>query len=301
MDPRVPPPLTAGQFSLHFPGDIAQLVNAAAVHRHGNTGKGVVVAVLDSGCFRHPYFIDNDYKITVLVAPDALDPNPLHDSTGHGTRAAANVLACAPDVSLLAVKMGTSDVVSIVQAVMSTPRPRILSLSWAHDLVGETTLPDDLIPLRFTILVALALGVTVITAAGNGDIAFPAMMPEVIAVGGMAIDETDTITKWVSSSSFISAIYSGREVPDFCGFSSEMERPTSPDAAGNVWRSGEGETSAAAPQVAGVAALLLKKKSTLTHIQIKKALRKFAKTIPVATGRVGDGKLVDALHTWKKI
>jgi hypothetical protein len=50
-----------------------------------------------------------------------------------------------------------------------------------------------------------------------------------------------------------------------------------------------------------VAALLLKKKSTLTHIQIKKALRKFAKKIPVATGRVGDGKLVDALHTWKKI
>ncbi len=302
LEPRIPPPLPARAFSLRFPGDVAQILNAPRVHRKGYTGKGVVVAVLDSGCFAHPYYSDNDYDIKVVVAPDANNLNPVIDDTGHGTRIIANVFACAPDVSLLAVKMGDNDIVSIVKAMVSRPIPRIMSISWAHDLSGELTLPDDYVPLYLTILVVLASGVTVITAGGNGDIAFPGMMPEVIAVGGIAIDQTDTLSKWALSSSFVSAIFPGRAVPDFCGISSAIYRPTPPDAlTGEVWRSGDGGTSAATPQVAGVAALLLEKKSTLTHFQIKKALGMCAFPLPGTIGRPGDSLLVDAFKTCESI
>jgi serine protease AprX len=303
MTPRIPP--QTGGFDLHLPGDVAQLTGASAAHRLTTpagdraTGNRVPVAIIDTGFARHPYYENHAYNVTRMAAFDASNPDV--DDEPHGTPIIANLFACAPDIKAYAIKHGTNPVLAIARALTLAPLPGVISLSWAYDLtddngVPETSLPNDLIPLRLAILVAVFSGVTVVAAGGNGQIAFPAMMPEVIAVGGVALGPNDVLSKWPDSSSFTSAIYAGRTVPDLCGFASEMLRPIPPDANGHPydWDDAAGGTSSAAPQIAGICALLLQKNSTLTPQGILYALLETAK--PVGTG-TGKG-LVNALGAW---
>jgi subtilisin family serine protease len=203
----------------------------------------------------------------------------------------ANLLASAPDVHAYSIKHGTDQVLGIARA--RAVRAAVISLSYVFPLNGLTTLPDDLLPLRLAILDAIASGVTVVAAAGNGQIAFPGMMPEVISVGGVAVNESGVLTKWPQSSSFISSIYAGRHVPDLCGIASGMWLPN-PPGMDEAWDHADGGTSSATPAVAGVCALLLQKDPTLSPHQIRKLLMKTAKHVGAGTG----AGLVDALAAW---
>jgi subtilisin family serine protease len=95
---------------------------------------------------------------------------------------------------------------------------------------------------------------------------------------------------------------------------SKMALPSTPDADHSVpgWKVMEGCTSAAAPQIAGVVALLLQKDPTLSPKQIKTILCKTARD--VSAGRTASNKnaavgndlatgagLVDALKAWESI
>src|SRR5262249_50391031 len=54
---------------LRVPGDVALAANACRVHREGTTGKGVKVAMVDSGfCTAHPYFVERGYNMSVVLA-----------------------------------------------------------------------------------------------------------------------------------------------------------------------------------------------------------------------------------------
>ncbi len=87
----------------NVPDGISVMLRAARVHRLGVTGKGIVVAMPDTGMYAHPFFAQHGYRVlTTLLAPGATDPNS--DSVGHGTGEAANIFACAPDVTLIPVK-----------------------------------------------------------------------------------------------------------------------------------------------------------------------------------------------------
>jgi len=89
---------------LRLPGDVSLGCNADKAHRTGITGKGIKVAMCDSGWFKHPYFIGRGYK----AAPVVLGPAatlPLKDESGHGTGESANIFANAPDIDFMPVKM----------------------------------------------------------------------------------------------------------------------------------------------------------------------------------------------------
>jgi hypothetical protein len=63
--------------------------------------------------------------------------------------------------------------------------PAVITNSWGYHLPGITTLPNFLKPLEAAVLEAVnTRGIIVCFSAGNGHIAFPAMLPDVIAVGG---------------------------------------------------------------------------------------------------------------------
>ena len=100
---------------LDVPAGISLGCNADKAHRSGITGKGIKVSMVDSGWFKHPFFINRGYR----AAPVVLGPGaafPLKDESGHGTGESANIFACAPDIELLPVKVNfvNSDRKSVV-------------------------------------------------------------------------------------------------------------------------------------------------------------------------------------------
>jgi subtilisin family serine protease len=285
--------------------------------------------MLDTGFFVHPYFPAHGYRLNPTLAPDAAPPATT-DAVGHGTGEVANIFACAPDARVWGIKMGANAVLSFDRAMSLSPQ--IVSCSWGWDLPGVTTLPAPLVPLRLRILAAVAAGTTVVFSAGNGHVAFPGMMPEVISVGGVHVDNAGNMRASDYASSFMSLIYPGRRVPDLCGLVGMRPRAAyimlpipqgcsiDADLGGTPFPSKDetttsdgwgvfSGTSAAAPQVAGVSALLKQKRPALTPAQVKAILRATATDVTVGTSAMGESAgpgvdaatgsgLVNALRAW---
>ncbi|MGH1351599.1 MAG: S8 family serine peptidase [Methyloligellaceae bacterium] len=298
---------------LRVPGDVVNLVNAAPIHRNGGTGKGVTVAMIDSGfALDHQYFKRMAYNTTVVLAPGASDRN--RDGNGHGTAECANLLAIAPGVNFIGVKLDNENdprlgatILEGLQEALSH-NPDIISVSLGFDLVLDGSanrshlnfLPNSLVALEAEIEAAVANGTVIVFSAGNGHVAFPGMMPDVISAGGTYVDELGAIQASDYASGFISQIYPGRQVPDLSGLVGMADNGaayimlplqsgcaidrTNNDGTGTEdgWAVISG-TSAAAPQLAGVCALLKERNPSLSPDDIKSLLRR--STIDVVNGR----------------
>lgn len=330
---------------LTVPKQVAELLNALPVHQAGTMGRGVRIAMVDTGfAHAHPFFTSNGFRSSVVLAPGA--KNPASDSNGHGTAQSANVFALAPQATFIGVKMDddetSDDGASLLEAFSEALRhdPHIISLSIAHSLIADdgtqlATLPNNLVALETEIAHAIASGIVVVASAGDGDFAFPSQMKEVISAGGVFVDAAGKRMASNFSSAFTSAIFSGRSVPDVCGLvgmrphADYIALPVPPgsalDKAGAAhddtapndgWAVLSG-TSAAAPQLAGVCALLLERNRSLTPSDIKTLLERSARDVtdgraspltgsggvglsagPGPDGATGAG-LVDAFAAWK--
>lgn len=303
---------------LRVPGDVAIGVNAARAHRRGVTGRGVRVAVIDSGfALSHPYLAAGGFEARVVLAPGASRAG--RDPLGHGTGVCANLLAVAPDVEMVGVKLNDdlggrgASLLEGFQTALAL-EPRIISLSVGYDLVGPGTraplraLPNSLLALQGEIEAAVASGIVVVAAAGNGHLAFPAMMPSVLAVGGACMGESGGLVVSDYASAFRSRVYAGRRVPDVCGLvglsrnhasyimlpvppASRLDRENAAyDGTGRAdgWGVFSG-TSSAAPQVAGVCALLLQHDPSLTPAQLRRVLQRSARAVGPGSGSAPSG------------
>lgn len=295
-----PLPPNVGYFHLKVPADVAMLTRASAVHQQGITGRGVKVVMIDSGFFNHRYYQSNNLSASVVLTDNAL--NPEDDSNGHGTAQAANLFATAPGISFVMVKQGLTEASPAFQTAMDLG-PDIIVCSWCFDLAGGSpgrrhlpAVPSDLKRLEMLIVEAVSRGICVVCAAGNGQVAFPAMHPTVIAAGGAFVEPDLKVRASDLASAFDSRPFPGRHVPDLCGFvgmrpagvyimlptqpGSDLDRSNSargPFPAGDLTVPGDGwvvtsGTSAAAPQIAGVCALLKQKRPSLTPQQMRQAL-----------------------------
>lgn len=138
-------------------------------------------------------------------------------------------------------------------------------------------------------------GVTFVFAGGNGPecYAFPASHPDVIAVGGVYVGEDGQKEASNFASSFTSNLYPNRNVPDFCGIVGNEEdhdnllkghimlpTPRYSNYEGKSlplkyqnkgWGIFSG-TSSAAPQIAGIIALMLSINPNLSTEEIREIL-----------------------------
>lgn len=270
-----PAPPETGYFHLEVPTDVARGCNATALHNLGIDGKGVRVAMVDSGWFRHPYFTSQRSNVApVVLGPAATEPD--HDESGHGTGESANIFAIAPGCELLPVKANFVNTTGAFNTAVAL-NPHIVTCSWGSHSPFALTAADMV--LSASVAAAVASGITVIFSAGNGHAGFPGQHPDVLSAGGVFLDENGSMQASNYSSGFDSTIFQGRRVPDVCGLVGMRPKaiyimlPVEPndsiDAgnAGNVFPDGDettaedgwagfSGTSAAAPQLAGAAALI---------------------------------------------
>lgn len=285
------PPMWRDKFRLRVPVDVAQLLEAAPVHQRGVTGKGVKVMMPDTGFYRHPFFVEQGYNFLAVTAPDALDH--LTDSVGHGTGECANLFATAPGANFVGVKMDNPTLGFKTAVELG---PDIITNSWGYSVdLPNSMMPNWLKPLYLAVLDAVARGITVVFSAGNGHYGFPGSMPEVLSVGGVVVDSNLKYSATGYTSGFMSTWFPGRRVPDVCGLCGEPPEadyiilPVQSGAAlekSKGWGAFSG-TSAAAPMVAGVCALLKEVDRKLGPADLKNLLKYTAKDITTGTNAQG--------------
>ena len=289
---------------LSVPDGVTQGVNAHLAHQKGVTGQGIHVVMVDSGWYRHPYFVKHNYNVDVHLANGCSEPTI--DLSGHGTGESANLLAIAPDIKLTMVKAdmalgGTGKNVNSIGALREAIalKPDIISCSWGSDERKGDMSPYNRV-LASTVSEAIRRGIIVVFSAGNGQWGFPGQHPEVIAAGGAFMHLDGSLKGKIEASSyassFVSRMYPNRQVPDVCGLVGQLPHgsyimlpvPPSCDADRRMalardgteesdgWAAFSG-TSAAAPQLAGICALMKQVNPKLTPAQAKRLLEETAR------------------------
>ncbi len=303
--PKALPP-TKEYWHLNVPADISLGCNADKAHRAGISGKGVHVVMVDTGFYRHPFYTARGYRANaVALAPGTT--NPTVDGNGHGTGEAANIFATAPDVELTPMKWNFVNSTAAFNAA-AIIAPDIITCSWGSSQRNSLSAANQ--TLAAAVAAAVANGIVVVFSAGNGHYGFPGQHPDVISAGGVYMDESMQLQASDYSSGFDSTIYPGRRVPDVCGLVGQRPKAayimlpqqegadidsgnaggTHPNGdettAGDGWAAFSG-TSAAAPQLAGVAALIKQACQRLTPAQVRSIMKQTAKDVTTGTSATG--------------
>lgn len=323
FESALPPiaPIDPNAYRYFFvPDDIAVMLRSSRVHRLNGTGSDVVVAMIDTGHYAHPFFNWHGYRVlSTLLGPD--QSNPGDDMVGHGTGESANIFAAAPDIRLRPIKGLLDPVGDFNVAVASTPKPHIITNSWGYNVDHQSwvelreqnePLYNYLRLLEATIVFAVADGIVVCFSCGNGTKrGFPGSHLDVISVGGVHVNYPDLSLEASSyASSFASQLYPGRHCPDVCGLTGKAATigtatrapsimlPVQPGSSLDAITPSTGATddgwglfsgtSAACPQVAGVAALLLQKKPSMSPAEVKDKLMDTARDVTTGTSGTGE-------------
>ncbi|MHA1483983.1 MAG: S8 family serine peptidase [Candidatus Thorarchaeota archaeon] len=310
------------------PRSVEESLDATPADRFGLSGLGVRVAVIDTGFSEnrpgntiyptalgfHPYYEEyHSYTMEHRFVNHAVGgQDPRDDSIGHGTAIVSNLLAISPDVNLHFYPL-TDDAADAFAAAL-TIDPNVISNSWS--LSGGKT-PEshpELLPLQDLIRQAAENGVIVVFAAGNGAATppWPGTEPCVVSVGGAYIESDGDLRTSDFAASSDNIELDERLVPDVCGIVGcqpaglLIEMPTEPDSEydndmstlgddqtdpNDGWLVASG-TSSAAPQVAGLAALVIQQEPGIAVGKFKHLI--MTTCTDVITGHSGAGQDVHA-------
>lgn len=265
------------------------------LHARGITGKGVTVAVVDSGIAPHQDFGDRivafrDFTGGRTVAKRAVD------KTGHGTHVAGIIAGSGERVAGIAPEAG------LVGCRISTPEEAVKAIDWV--IANKEKYSIDILNLSLGVNApsnpaddhfrqaaerAVDAGILVVAAAGNeclGDvcestITSPGNSPKVITVG--ALD--DRSTKSLKDDGVYASSSQGSAVGGKPDLIAEGVNVLAPLAKGSDFAKTLSKSalytalsgsSQAAPMVSGVLALMLQVAPDLSQDQAKDVLRRTA-------------------------
>jgi serine protease AprX len=296
---------------------VAAAVKADDMWSRGYTGKGVGVALIDTGVVP----VQGLTSGNVVLGPDlSLDsPNGVGnlDAFGHGTHMAGIIAGndgtssgfkgIAPQAKLLSVRVGAhdggADVSQLIAAVDWVVAHRndngmnikVLNLSYGTDGTQDTTLD----PLTHAVENAWRAGISVVVSGGNGgsvraSLDNPARDPFVIAVGADDIKGTNASTDDVvpafssrgSLTRHVDVLAPGQSVVSLRNPGSVIDTEYPAARVDSRFFKGSG-TSEATAVVSGSIALLLQARPDLTPDAVKAMLMATAGPVldtPAATG-----------------
>jgi serine protease AprX len=281
------------------------VVNADQVWSQGTTGRGVTVAVLDSGVAADPDLVQPANRI--LASVNFADERLTSDPGGHGTHVAGIVagnggrsggqfVGVAPEANIVDVRVlsrtGSGRISSVVRGIewvlahRVAYNIRVMNLSFGAP--ARTSYRID--PMSAAVEIAWRRGLVVVVAAGNAGpardtVASPGIDPYAITVG--ATDDRGTISprddtlatfsSWGSADSNVKPdlVAPGRRIISLRVAGSALDL-LFPDrvvttASGATYMRLSG-TSMATPVVSGAVALLLQLRPYLSPDQVKAIL-----------------------------
>ncbi len=276
------------------------------------TGKGVGVAVIDTGVAPHPDLVEPNNRIIAFKDYVNQKKEP-YDDNGHGTHVAGCIagngfgsdgkyLGIAPKANIIAIKTlnsegsgDSSDVIAAIQWALDNRARyniKVLNLS-----LGSKPQSLSYSPIDKAVSAAWERGMTVICAAGNEGpgrqtISSPGICPEVITVG--ALDDRDTAhTKDDTIATFSSRGPTKRMVakPDIVAPGVNIISLAVPSRDNVLYKSLSG-TSMATPIVSGCAALIHEMFPDYTNQQVKELMMSTAKDLNYPSYAQGKG-LID--------
>jgi subtilisin family serine protease len=273
-------------------------IGANTVWDSGFTGKGIKVAVLDSGIDpNHPDLSGQIEESKSFVPGETVD-----DKHGHGTHVASTVLGTgaasegknkgvAPEARLIVGKV-LNDAGSGLDSWI------IDGMEWASDnakivsmSLGSSEPSDGTDPMAQAVnRLSEEKGALFVIAAGNsgyeGAIGSPGAADAALTIG--AVDKADKIAYFTSKG----PRYGDKGLkPDLSAPGVDIVAARSGLSSGSgSYRSMSG-TSMATPHVAGAAALLLQKNPDWTGAQLKEALMSTSKKLNYSPYQIGTGRL----------
>ncbi len=298
--------------------------NADILRNNGLTGKGVGIAMIDTGVAPVAGLTGGNVVNGPDLSFESQDPARRYvDGHGHGTHLAGIMVGrasgsfaggVAPGAKLTSVKVGAAngavDVSQVIAAIDwvvehrnddRANKIRVLELSYGTDSVQSSQLD----PLAHAVENAWKAGIVVVTAAGNAGgnawLLSPASDPYVLAVGAldtmntstMADDQVTSFTNRGDASRRVDVVTPGRTILSLRAPGSWIDTQFPAARVGTQLFKGSG-TSQAAAVAAGSIALLLQARPSLTPDQIKAALIRTAQPV-AATGSQDDGiRAIDA-------
>jgi serine protease AprX len=290
--------------------NVEQVIGAQDLYAAGFTGKGVGVALIDTGVAPVSGLTSGNVVNGADLSFDSQDPATAHvDGFGHGTHLASIIAGrdvagtpasyldpsryhgVAPDATLVNVKVGASngavDVSQVIAGIdwvvehAGDNHVRVINLSYGTDSV-QSSMVD---PLAFAVENAWKHGIVVVAAGGNDGetsktLADPASDPHVVAVGAMDDAGTvaatdDTVPPWSThgtTARHVDVVAPGVSLLGLRvpGGTADSANPQA--RVGTRFARASG-TSQAAAVVSGEVALMLQANPTLTPDQVKSLLQ----------------------------
>jgi serine protease AprX len=301
--------------------EVAAVVNADDMWAKGYTGKGVGVALIDTGVVPVQGLNSGNVVIGPDLSLDSQAPQGNLDGFGHGTHMAGIIAGndaallgggfkgIAPQAKLLSVRVGAhdgaADVSQLIAAVDWVVEHRndnamnikVLNLAFGTDGTQSSTLD----PLTHAIENAWRAGITVVVSGGNSgttqaSLDNPARDPFVIAVGADDTHGTngttdDTIPAFSSRGSLtrhVDVVAPGQSIVSLRNPNSVIDAEYPGAVVDTRFFKGSG-TSQAAAVVSGSVALMLQQRPDLTPDDVKQMLMTTARPIVGTPNDTGAG------------
>src|SRR3954470_18867745 len=305
---------------------VNQTIGADKMATLGYTGKGVGVALIDTGAVP----VTGLKSGNVVNGPDLSLDNPMtgladRDGFGHGTHMAGIIAGndgtstgfkgVAPGAKLLNVKVGAYDgAVDVSQVIAAIDwvvqhrndngmNVRVINLSYGTDGVQSSQVD----PLAAAVENAWQKGIVVVVAGGNSgtttsSLDNPATDPFVISVGaddpnGTASELNDTVPDFSSrgsSSRHVDLVAPGQSIVSLRNPGSVIDVEYPKAVVNTRYFKGSG-TSQATAVVSGAVALLIQQHPTWTPDQVKAALTSTATPLLQAGAQARGAGLLDVL------